>query len=264
VAGAIVFAHLAALSITGLYYLLFQVSPSAAAWWHSVIPDAALRHTIKDAAEGFYGGAAAQLLVWNPFRDRRTRYLAKPMNRLDRLEDRLRIPNLRSGRDLSFWQIPYALAIWAPLYGSVGFTVAYLLDSVIRRDIALAQHAVFALTPHASMWQRTASMDTADWDMKIVGLAASFCFGRRPLRKVFDGIQLRLAQQHATRHQPERWYYPPTFRARCAQVKAQLIAGQAVPPPRHGHLHTILAGTVLALAVALTALGYYALTFTPT
>jgi hypothetical protein len=159
-AAAVVFAHLAALFITGLYYLIFEVNSSTAAWWHSVIPDAALRHTIRDVAEGFYGGAVAQQLVWNPFKERRARYLARPMNWLDRLEDRLRIPNLRSGRELSFWQIPYALVIWAPVYGSVGFTVTYLLDAVIRRDLAVLQHTVLALSPRASMWQRTASMDT--------------------------------------------------------------------------------------------------------
>jgi hypothetical protein len=258
---AVVFAHLGALFITGLYYLLFEVNSSAAAWWHSVIPDAALRHAVRDVAEGFYGGAVAQQLVWNPFKNRRTRYLAKPMNRLDRLEDRLRIPNLRSGRNLSFWQIPYALMIWAPIYGSVGFTVTYLLDSVIRRDIAALQHTVLALSPRASMWQRTASMDTADWDKKVMGLAASFCFGRRPLRKVFDGVQLWFAERHVIRRQPVRWYQPPTFRARCAQVSAKVSAGQAIPPGRHGRLQTILMATALAGVAVLIAVGYYALTF---
>jgi len=262
-AAAVVFAHLAALLITGLYYLLFQVNPSAATWWHSVIPDTALRHTIRDAAEGFYGGAVAQQLVWNPFTRRRTRYLARPANRLDRLEQRLRIPSLRSGKDLSFWQIPCSLAIWAPVYGSAGFTVAYLLDSVIRHDIAIVQHAVIALSPHASMWQRTASMDTANWHMKVAGVAASFCFGRRPLRKVFDQIQLRFAERHVTRHRPDRWYHPPTFRARCAQLSAQVPAGQAISPRPHRRLQASLAVIILIPVVALIALGYYALALAP-
>ncbi|HUJ08166.1 MAG TPA: hypothetical protein VLX31_18840 [Streptosporangiaceae bacterium] len=260
-AGAIVFAHLGALFITGLYYLLFEVNSSAAAWWHSVIPDAALRHTVKAVAEGFYGGAVAQQLVWNPFKSRRTRYLARPMNRLDRLEDLLRIPNLRSGRELSFWQIPYSLVIWAPIYGSVGFTATYLLDSVIRRDIAAVQHTVLALSSRTSMWQRTASMDTADWDMKVMGLAASFCFGRRPLRKVFDGVQLWFAERNVIRHQPVRWYYPPTFRARCGQVSAKVSAGQAISLRQHGRLQTALVVATLAGVGVLIALGYYVLTF---
>ncbi len=259
---AVVFAHLAALFINGLYYLLFQVSSSAAAWWHSVVPDTALRHTVRDVAEGFYGGAIAQQLVWNPFHSRRARYLARPMNRLDRLEDVLRIPNLRSGRDLSFWQIPYSLVIWAPIYGSVGFTVTYLLDSVIRRDIAFLQHTVLALSPHASMWQRTASMDTANWDKKVIGLAASFCFGRRPLRKVFDGIQLWFAERRVTRLRPVRWYHLPAFRARCGQVSAKVSAGEAISPQPHGRLRVLAVATLVPVAV-LIVLGYYALTFAP-
>ena len=258
---AVVFAHLAALLINGLYYLVFEVSSGATSWWHCVIPDAALRHTARDAAEGFYGGAIAQQLIWNPFHARRLRYLARPMNWLDRLEDRLRIPNLRSSRRLSFWQIPCALAIWAPIYGSVGFTAAYLLDSVIRRDIALAQHTLLALGPHASMWQRTASMDTADWDKKVIGLAASFFFGRRPLRKVFDGIQLWLAERHVLAGRPMRWYYPPTFRARCGQVSADVSAGARVAPQARGGLPPILALVALGSAAALIAVGCYALTF---
>jgi hypothetical protein len=184
------------------------------------------------------------------------------VNWLDRLEDRLRIPNLRSGRDLAFWQIPYALVIWAPIYGSVGFTVTYLLDSVIRRDISVAaQHTVLALSPHASMWQRTASMDTANWDMKVVGLAASFCFGRRPLRKVFDGVQLWFAERDVTRDQPVRWYHPPTFRARCAQVRSKRPAGQSGSAPGHDRRQTVLMAIMLTAAVGLIAVGYYALTF---
>jgi hypothetical protein len=260
IVGAVVFAHLGALFITGLYYLFFEVNPSVTAWWHTVLPDVTLRHTIRDAAEGFYGGAIAQQLVWNPFTNRRAKYLAKPGNRLDRLEDRLRIPNLRSGRDLSFWQIPYALFLWAPIYGSVGFTAAYLLDSVIQRDLAALQHTVLALNSHTSMWQRTASMDTSDWNMKVVGVAASFCFGRRPLRKVFDGIQLWFAEGHVSSHHPEHWYYPPTFRARCAQVSAKT----PVSPPRHGRLPAVLAVTTLISAAVLIGLGYYVLAFATT
>jgi len=248
---AVIFAHLGALFITGLYYLLFEVNSNATTWWHAV----------RDVTEGFYGGAIAQQLVWNPFKNRRTRYLAKPMNRLDRLEDRLRIPNLRSGRDLSFWQIPYSLVLWAPIYGSVGFTVTYLLDSAIRHDIAVLQHTVLALSSHASMWQRTASMDTANWDKKIMGLAASFCFGRRPLRKVFDGVQLWFAERHVIAGRPVRWYHPPTFRARSGQVSASVAAGQAISARRHGRLEAVLVVITVVLVVALIGLGYYVLTF---
>lgn len=258
---ALVFAHLGGLFITGLYYALFELNSSMTAWWHSFISDSALRHAIRDVAEGFYGGAIAQQLIWNAFKSHRVRYEAKPQNRLDRLEIRLGIPNLRSGKDLSFWQIPYALAIWAPAYGSVGFTVVYLADSVIRHDITLLQHTVGALGPHASLWQRTQAIDTSNWDKKIMGLAASFFFGRRPLRKVFDGVQLWFAERHVAAGRPVRWFHPPTFRARCNDVIAKVAAGEPIPPGRHGRLQAVLLVATLIPVAALIALGYYVLTF---
>jgi len=260
-AAALVLAHIGTLDIAGFYYALFEVNSSMHAWWHSVVSDAALRHAIRDVAEGFYGGAIAQQLIWNAFRRHRVKYEAKPLNRLDRIEIALGIPNLRSGRQLSFWQIPYALLIWAPAYGSVGFTVTYFLDAAIRHDIALLQHTVTTLGPHASLWQRTQSIDTSNWDKKVMGFAASLFFGRRPLRKVFDGVQLWFAERHVAGGKPMHWYYPPTFRARCNDVAAKVAAGEVIPPERHGRLQAVLLVVALVPAVAFAALGYYVLTF---
>jgi hypothetical protein len=190
--------------------------------------------------------------------------MAEPPNRLDRIEDRLRIPNLRSGRALSFWQIPYALLLWAPLYGAPGFTAVYLLDAAIRRDVVILHHTVTALGPHASWWQRTQAIDTSNWDKKAMGLAASFFFGRRPLRKVFDGVQLWFAERHVASGKPMRWYDPPTFRARCNYVAAQVRAGTISAPRRHPTLHPALMIIILVPAVVFAGLGYYVLTFIAT
>ena len=261
VIAAIVVAHIGSLDITGLYYALFEWNARMTAWWHSFISDANLRHAIRDVAEGFYGGAIAQQLLWNAFRRHRIRYLTKPMNRLDQIEDRLRIPNLRSKRELSFWQIPCALLLWAPLYGSVGFAVAYILDAVIRHDIAVLQHTVTTLGPHASLWQRTQAIDTSNWDKKVMGFAASFFFGRRPLRKVFDGVQLWFAERHVASGRPGHWYYPPTFRARCNDITAQVQAGLVISPDRHGALQAALLASALVPVIVFAGLGYYVLTF---
>ena len=261
VLAAVVFAHMGALDITGLYYALFEWNAHMTAWWHSFIADANLRHAVRDVAEGFYGGAIAQLLVWNAFKKHRIKYMAKPMNRLDQIEEFLRIPNLRSKRELSFWQIPYALVLWAPLYGSVGFTVAYFLDAAIRHDVAVLHNTVNALSPHASLWQRTRSIDTSNWDKKVMGFAASFFFGRRPLRKVFDGIQLWFAERHVASGRSMRWYYPPTFRARCNAVAASMKADPSVATRRHGAPQTVLLLLVGVPVVVFAGLGYYVLTF---
>lgn len=259
--GALLFAHIGALDITGLYYAVFEWNARVTAWWHSFITDAGLRHAVRDVAEGFYGGAIAQQLVWNAFRKHRVRHAAEPMNRLDRLEDALRIPNLRSSRPLSFWQIPYALVLWAPVYGSVGFAVAYLLDAVIRRDVAVLQHTVATLGPHASWWQRARTVDTSNWDKKVMGFAASLFFGRRPLRKVFDGVQLWFAERHVAGGKPMRWFYPPTFRARCNHVAGHAAAGRPAATYRHGTLQKVLLIAVLVPVVVLAGLGYYVLAY---
>jgi hypothetical protein len=261
VIAAVVFAHIGALDITGLYYALFEWNAHMTAWWHSFISDDNLRHSVRDVAEGFYGGAIAQLLVWNAFKKHRVKYMAKPMNRIDQIEELLSIPNLRSKRELSFWQIPYALLLWAPLYGSIGFAVAYLLDAAILHDVAILQHTVTALSPHASLWQRTRSIDTSNWDKKVMGFAASFFFGRRPLRKVFDGVQLWFAERHVASGRPMRWYYPPTFRARCNDVGASMRAGPIVTTGRHGTLQAVLLLMTLVPGVVFAGLGYYVLTF---
>src|SRR5258707_7189702 len=84
---ALVIAHVGALVIAGLYYAVFEWNAHMTAWWHSLISDKGLRHDIRDVAEGFYGGAIAQQLVWNALRRHTVRYKARPMNRLRPIEE---------------------------------------------------------------------------------------------------------------------------------------------------------------------------------
>jgi hypothetical protein len=259
-AAALIFAHIGSLDITGLYYAVFEWNPHMTHLWHTLVSDRNLRHDIRDVAEGFYGGAIAQQLVWNHYRKRRLNHAAKPMNRLDRIEDFLRIPNLRSKRELSLWQIPYALVLWAPIYGAPGFFVVYFLDAAVKHDITVLHGVVTALGPHASWWQRAESIDTLNWDKKVMGFAASLFFGRRPLRKVFDGVQLWFAERHVASGRPMRWYHPPTFRARCNDVAAQVAEGRLVVADRYGRLQAVLLVAVLVPVVVFAVLGYYVLT----
>jgi hypothetical protein len=257
----LVVGHVGALVITGLYYAIFEWNAHVTAWWHSFISDANLRHCVRDVAEGFYGGAIAQQLLWNSFRRSRVRYRDKPMNRLDRLEEVLRIPNRKSKRPLRFWQIPCALLLWAPLYGVPGFAAVYLLDAVIRRDVATLHNTVSALGPNAPWWQRIQAIDTSNWDKKLMGLAASFFFGRRPLRRVFDEVQLWFAQRHVASRTSTHWYHPPTYRARCNHVASQTDRQGLAAIGRHASLRTALLLTAVLLAVVFAGLGLYVMTF---
>jgi hypothetical protein len=257
----LVLGHAGALVITGLYYAIFEWNAHMTAWWHSFISDANLRHCVRDVAEGFYGGAIAQQLLWNSFRRGRARYRDKPMNRIDRIEDILRIPNRKSKRPLRFWQIPYALLLWAPIYGVPGFVAVYLFDAIIRREVSVLHSTVSALGPHAPWWQRVQAIDTSNWDKKLMGLAASFFFGRRPLRRVFDEVQLWFAERHVASRAPTHWYHPPTYRARCNHVAAQPDREGLGAIGRHAGLRAALLLTALVLAVVFAGLGFYVMTF---
>ncbi len=56
------------------------------------------------------------------------------------------------------------------------------------------------------------------------------------------------------------WYYPPTFRARCNDVAAQVAAGRIIATDRHGTLQAVLLVMALVPAVVFAGLGYYVLT----
>ncbi len=257
---AVVIAHVGTLDITGLYYAVLEWNSKMTHLWHALITNNTLRHSIRDVAEGFYGGAIAQQLVWNHFRHRRLKSMERPMNRLDRIEVALGIPNLRSGKPLRFWQIPYTLLLWAPVYGAVGFTAAYLLRDALAHSLTILQHTAVTLGPHSSLWQRAATIDTASWDYKVMGFAASLFFGRRPLRKVFDGVQLWFAERHVASGKPLHWYYPPTFRARCNDVAEKVRAGTIVARDRFARLQDGLLIFAVVAVVVFAGLGYYVLT----
>jgi hypothetical protein len=258
--GALVLGHIGALVITGIYYAIFEWNAHVTAWWHSFIPDANLRHCIRDVAEGFYGGAIAQQLLWNSFKRRVAKTKDKPMTRLDRIEDLLHIPNLKSKKDLSIWQIPCALLLWAPLYGAPGFAAVYLLDAVIRRDVTILHNTVNTLGPHTPWWQRIQAIDTSNWDKKLMGFAASFFFGRRPLRRVFDDVQLWFAKRHAASATPAHWYHPPAYQARCNAAGARGSPDGYTTVGQYARLRAALLLMALIPAAVFAGLGYYVMT----
>jgi hypothetical protein len=94
-----------------------------------------------------------------------------------------------------------------------------------------------------------------------MGLAASFFFGRRPLRRVFDGVQLWFAQRHVASGKPMRWYYPPTFRARCNDVADQVQEGLMTVTDRYARVQAALLTAALVPVVVFAGLGFYVLTF---
>jgi hypothetical protein len=226
---AVVLGHVGALVAVGLYFLVFEVDASMTHWWHQVVSNSDLRHSIRDVAEGVFGGLLAQAMVWNHYKHRRSGWF-------DRAEQALHLPPV------------LAAPFFALLYGAVGFVAAYF---ALR---AVGAHAA-AASANSAWWARIERIWTSDWDKKIVGLVASFA-ARRPMRPIYDGAQLWFAERRYARHQGPRWYHPPTFRARLNDLHS---SGTATA--RHGRLQSVLVLAAVGIGVGLAGYGVYVLVF---
>jgi hypothetical protein len=241
---AVILAHIGMLIVVALYYMAFELNASATAWWHHTITNGNLRHDIRDVVEGLLGGFLAQQAIYNHYKKRR------PRNRLDDFEIRLHIPNVKDERPLNVGQIlvgpPLAL-----IYALPGFFVAL---GVLG---ALHIHAVHAAT--GSLWARTQTIWTSNWDKKIMGYSAAFFFGRRPMKQVFDAVQLWFAR----RSRKDNCWLPPTFRARHNELATHDHA--ATTPGASRTLRftplDLFMSLSIVLGLCLAGYGYYILTY---
>lgn len=243
------------LIVAGLYYLLFEVDPALTKLWHHAVSDNALRHSIRNVGEGFLGGLLAQQVVWNHFRKR------KPRNLLDKLEIALHIPNVKDDRRLS---VGLALVpLLAIAYAVPGFLAALWLSHRLQSSVGHLSSTASALpvhvTPHiSSVWEKTKASLTQDLDKRLMGFGASFFFGRRPARGAFDDVQLWFAERHIGLGKPIRWYHPPTFAARCNEIKTKRVPAAL---KHHGWLQSGIMLGMFAGGVGLAGLGWYALSY---
>ena len=256
---AAVLALLGELIVVAVYYLLFEVNPTITHLWHQAVPNSTLRHNIRNVGEGLLGGFLAQQVVWNHYK----RPLRHP-GWLDLQEARWHIPNLRVGRRLSVPQLLTAPLV-ALVYAVPGFLLALGVTALARHH----QHTLHATLPalfpsldHApgvshGVWPRLQTLWTQNWDKKLMGLGASFVFGRRPMRAVFDDIQLRLVQRRLTRHRPLKRYHPAPFQARYNDLATRL---PAEPGTQRDPIATITL-TAAVFAAPLALCGLYVLTF---
>lgn len=233
-----VMAHIGTLVIVAVYFLAFELNPHATAWWHSTVPNGNLRHDIRDVAEGLLGGLLAQAIVWNHWKGKRVK------------SDRKR---------MKAWQAaiaPVLLLVAVLVAATPGFLAAYLADAHLHSLVANA--ATSTAGPHASLWARTETLWTNDYDKKIMGLFASFFFGRWPVRPFFDRTQLWFAEHYAMKGKTVRWYHLPNFAARVNGVSKADIA-------KLGERHSVAQTTFTLLAIVaglgLAGYGYYILTY---
>lgn len=259
---ALILAYFGTLIVAAVYYLLFEKNPSMKDAWHGVVPNAALRHNIRNVAEGFLGGLLAQQVVWNHYKLRQ-----KSLTRLDRLEIRWHIPNVKDGRFVTIWQL-LATPFLALLYATPGFLTGLGITWLIRHHILSVSvpsfvqafgHSLDHIPTGHSLWAKFQTTWAGNWDKKLMGLGSSFLFGRRPVKAVFDDLQLWFAEQRVYRNKPVRRYHPPTFQARYNDVLAHL---ESIPSGRHGKWwQQPVALTVFGLGIVLAGYGFHVLTF---
>jgi hypothetical protein len=223
---AVVLTYIGIEMAAGFYYLLFELWPPMTEWWHHLVPDSELRHNIRSAGQGLLGGLLGQTVVWNHFRK-----IKPSKNWLDRFEIWSRIPNLKDDRRLSVWQLIMTTPL-ALTYAMVGFFGAREILSAIHHNLfGLASFLQWIETfldtslpaPPRTVWNWIRSSWNSGYEVKLIGYSASFFFGRRPARGVFDDLQLFFVEQRLVANKPLRWYHLPTFQARYNGLKGQHI-----------------------------------------
>ncbi len=241
-------------AVAAAYYLLLETHvrlpgshETNTQAWHRLIPNATLRHDIRDVGEGLFGGLLAIGFTYNHFRR-----LGRPRNAVDRLEIALRIPNLKDERKLSWWQAILGLAL-IPVYASVGFLLGEWLVGVLHPAVSRV-----AELQTGSLLTNVKSNVVEHWPQKLIGFAAAFLFGHRPALAVIDDLQLWFAERRVALGHGMRFYHTAPFKARVAAVAAQ----ESVQERARGGSVLRVVLIALALVVAgLAAYGYYVLNY---
>jgi len=252
-----VFAYVGILIVAALYYIVFEthvhvpvIDQTNTQAWHNLIPDAKLRHDIRDVGEGLLGGLLGIAFVYNHYR----RHGAK--NRIDRAEIALGIPNIKDDRKLVWWQAIYGCLL-IPVYAVVGFIVGELIVHAVNPYV---NHAVESQTGNLVFNIKANVIE--NWPKKVIGFAAAFFFGHRPAKALIDDLQLWFAEQRVAGASGLRFYHTPPFKARYNE-----LVGDGPPPPagarqaRGGRLRYAVTIATLILGTAAAVYGYYVLNY---
>jgi hypothetical protein len=202
--------------------------------------------------EGLLGGVLGQAIIWNHFKVK-----PKPRSRIDELEIKLHIPNLKDERRTSGWQM-LALPLLVLIFAIPGFAVGAAVSHLVQHGIAhLHVHQVSANAVVQSLW-------TSNVSQKIVGLFASIVFARRVGRGVYDDVQLLFAERRRAAGKPLTFYHKlvPTFAARYNGVTSADAAADAVDA--HDRWVTWILVASIPIGIGLAAFGYYVLAYIAT
>lgn len=253
--------YIGVLFFVTVYYLLFEVDPWMTQHWHQWVANSDTRHTVRNVGEGFFGGLVGVALAWNHYK-LKAKKLAK-VGLVDRLEIKLRIPNLKDNRQSTGWAAAALLplcALYALPGGLFGFWLSHVLKTTIT-DVTNAVGALHVQVTHASsFWTKTEATFSQNWDKKLIGYFAAFVFGRRPAKGFFDDMQLSLAQRRVIQGKKVRWYHPPAYRARYNEVCGQGIAA-AAEGQRRNRAQSVLVTSLIIVVLGFAAYGWYILNY---
>lgn len=224
--------HVGTLVIVALYYLAFEINPSATHWWHSTVSNGDLRHTIRDVAEGVLGAFLAKAVVWNHF----TKKHVTSGRVYDRLKNTFHIPETPAA-------ILASLVIFAFL-----FTVGYVVLE------ALNVHAV-AASKHGGVWVHTRALWTDGYVNKALAFVCAF-IAVRPLHNMYDDIQGYFAGRRALDDRPPPFFYPANFKNRYRFLRDFPEHRKA-----YGNWTRVVMPILVILVVGLAVYGWYILAY---
>lgn len=266
---SVVFGHIGVLAIVALYYLLFEVWHPMTVAWHWLINSNYWRHLVRNVGEYFLGTLLVQQIIWNPFKAERKEFKRhvvrdgwrwrivqeqKPLTKLDRLELRLHITNIRQKHRVTAGQLLASPAI-ALIYAIPGFFIGAGVIWLLHKGLH-AKHLSPILSAHPSF---AARLYASSLDQHLVGVLAGIIMGRRPMRKVFQDVQYFFAERRVAKGKTGRAWHPLTFRVLTAQISEQhgqetAIARQAAA----GWVPALMVGGLFVL-IALAGFGYHVL-----
>jgi hypothetical protein len=249
---ALVLAHVGTLIVVGGYYLLFEVYRPFTDTWHAAVSDNGTRHLLRNVYEGVLGGTLAQLVVWNHYSKTRS----EALSRLDRVEFKLHIPNVKDMRGLSGWQLvllPLFVIVYAIPGLLVGAGVVWLIKHGLHEAVLLHSG-----TTGRSTWAHIQMLWTSNYDQKLIGLFASVFLGRRVMRGVADDLQGVFASRRVRLGKPPRYYHPPNFQAR---VNGMSSDGAAAFSDKTGDWVPAILTVAIVAGMALAGFGYYVLAY---
>ena len=255
--------------IAGAYYLIFELYPPLTREWHAAVPDSALRHDIRDVAEGYYATVLAHAFVFNPWKKNGLLSRITPFKQINhlatRLESALHLPVPDSHHDPS----KSTAVLWLALtfvYAVPGFLIGRWAVQEVSNVLLHFQATASFVQPHAAdqaapLWNRELSTVASGWPKKLIGVLAALFFGRRPVQGLYEALHKYAARRRVASGgrftAAVQVLLPPAYVSRCNDMAAT-TSPHTVQRAVKGPLKATV--TVLAIInIALLCLGEYVL-----